>query len=280
MKTRQRNIGEEQVLYPNGQPVKAVITNIKSVDKGRTKGTLEEYSIDDYGVTQEFFYKDGISPELTEQRYSRSMIPPEYFSKRAKDFNWTRYHENTDVQKDIGNSFITRFSEYRKQGRGLYISSHTKGSGKTFLACCMANEIIVRYGISVKFITVPDYIELVKEKSDQAREDILRIKDCALLVLDDIGAEGDSKDWITTAVFRLVDFRDKHILPTIYTSNYEMENLPGDERTADRIVGHSVPLVMPEYSVRRSEAKRKTEDFLKGLLKEPAANGQALPNIW
>ena len=98
--------------------------------------------------------------------------------------------------------------------------------------------------------------------------------------MDDIGAEGDSKDWITTAVFRLVDFRDKHILPTIYTSNYEMENLPGDERTADRIVGHSVPLVMPEYSVRRSEAKRKTEDFLKGLLKEPAANGQALPNIW
>ena len=92
------------------------------------------------------------------------------------------------------------------------------------------------------------------------------IKECGLLILDDIGIESGKQSWINEAIFYLVDYRDKHILPTIYTSNYDMEKLPGDERTIDRIIGHSIPLKMPEYSVRRNSAKEKTGNFLKAIL--------------
>ena len=56
------------------------------------------------------------------------------------------------------------------------------------------------------------------------------------------------------------------MLSTLYTSNFGMESLPGDERSIDRIIGHSVPLKMPEYSVRRNRAKEKTGNFLKEVL--------------
>ena len=92
------------------------------------------------------------------------------------------------------------------------------------------------------------------------------LKECGVLVLDDIGVEGDKQDWINNAIFRLIDFRDKNILPTIYTSNYEMDKLPGDARTIDRIIGHSVPVKMPEFSVRRTQAEKRTGDFLKQVL--------------
>ena len=134
------------------------------------------------------------------------------------------------------------------------------------LACCLANEIMERVDTSVKFITVPEYLELIKEKNESSKEMVRTIKECGLLILDDIGIESGKQSWINEAIFYLVDYRDKHILPTIYTSNYDMEKLPGDERTIDRIIGHSIPLKMPEYSVRRNSAKEKTGNFLKAIL--------------
>ena len=36
----------------------------------------------------------------------------------------------------------------------------------------------------------------------------------------------------------------------------------------DRIVGHSIPVVMPEFSVRRDRAEKHTKDFLRSVLAE------------
>ncbi len=38
---------------------------------------------------------------------------------------------------------------------------NTKGSGKTMLACCIVNEVLKEFDIPVKFISMPEYIELV-----------------------------------------------------------------------------------------------------------------------
>lgn len=52
------------------------------------------------------------------------------------------------------NNTINNNTTFRKQGRGLYIYSNTKGSGKTLLACCLANEVLKKQDVSVKFTTV------------------------------------------------------------------------------------------------------------------------------
>lgn len=59
------------------------------------------------------------------------------------------------------NAFVKRFDMFRKHGSGLYIYSDTKGSGKTMLACCIVNEVLKEFDIPVKFISMPEYIELV-----------------------------------------------------------------------------------------------------------------------
>lgn len=263
---RQTNIGDVRQISTSSMVFSGVVSKVERIETETNKGTLESYICDGYGETGDFFYSDNgiLDTEATDIRV-RSGIPSQYVYKYAKDFDWTCYKESVVNQRKISNAFIINFQEFRKQGRGLYISSATKGSGKTMLACCIANEIIKKYGTIVKFITLPDYIELVKQKDEASKGKIEALYNAGLLILDDMGAETDKQEWITNAVFRLVDRRSRDILPTIYTSNYEMEKLKGDERTVSRVL-ISVPIYMPEESIRMIKAQKDTELFLKNIL--------------
>ena len=264
---QQTNIGDQRQITTNNISLKGIVCSVKRIEHEDLKGLLESYNLDGYGITQDFFIPDGMVLDAkTMQRKSRSMMPLEYVYKSAKDFNWNVYGEDVEMQKKVANAFIIKFGEFRKQGRGLYLTSKTKGSGKTFLACCLANEILKKKDISVKFVSVTDYLEYIKDKD---KKDLVNsIMDCSLLILDDIGIETDKQEWINNALFRLVDFRKNRMLPTIYTSNYTMENLPGEERVKERIIECSVPLYMPERNIRRMKAKEKTQNFLKDILKD------------
>ena len=261
------NIGDQRQIFTNGTLLKGIVQSVSYVECEDFKGLLESYNLDGYGVTQDYFVPDGtVLDAKTIQRKSRSMMPLEYVYKSAKDFKWDMYCEDVDTQKKIANVFVVKFQEFKKQGRGLFISSKTKGSGKTFLACCIANEVLKNHDISAKFVTVPDYLEIVKDKDK--KDLISEILNCSLLILDDIGVETDKQEWINNALFRLVDSRKNRMLPTIYTSNYAMDKLPGEERITERVIECSVPLVMPEQNIRRKKAEEKTKDFLQEVMKD------------
>ena len=97
--------------------------------------------------------------------------------------------------------------------RDRYIHSRVKGSGKTLLACCLANEVVERYDAVVKFIQVLDFLDLVKRKDDAAELERLSLRRCGLLVLDDLGVQTENKEWINNAMFSLIDDR----YPVSYT---------------------------------------------------------------
>lgn len=255
-------IGSQRQLSIGNTCVMGTAIRVEEVQTPEMKGELVTYAIENYGETQDYWEADGMGQEASRNRNSRSMMPPEYVFKTGKDFDWTLYGEDVQPQKRIANSFVGHFHDFQKQGRGLFIHSKVKGSGKTFLACCIANEVVKRNDISVKFITAPEYIELLKEKGEQEKDIVKQLKNCSLLVFDDIGAEPEKPEWIAQSVFRLVDWRDKNFLPTIYTSNCSMDELKGDERTVDRIVSHSVLLQMPEVGIRRKKAMQANGKFL------------------
>lgn len=115
--------------------LEGTIDKIIAVDEKGAKGVIESYSVEGYGITQDFWHPDGtMLAEHVERRKSLSLMPPEYVYKRARDFDWTVYLEDTAPQKRVANAFVTQFDDFRRQGRGLYIFSETKGSGKTLLA--------------------------------------------------------------------------------------------------------------------------------------------------
>lgn len=196
-------------------------------------------------------------------------MPKEYVYKTGRDFDWSIYRDDTTYQKKVVNAFVMRFNEFRKQGRGLYLYSSTKGSGKTMLACCVANEILKTHDIPVKFVSMPEYIELVRDKNEGAKEKINALMDAVLLIVDDIGTTADDKGWISDAIFRLVNRRHENLLPTIYTSNVKIDDLKCDERSTSRIYEDSIPVIMPEESIRRKKADESKNVFLAEVMREP-----------
>lgn len=244
------------------------MTKIEKIKTDTMSGLLIYHRYNDIGYdTQATFIADGsmLDSRMNERR-SRSGMPLEYVYCTGKSINWEYYPEDTTVQRNIINAFVINFEMAKREGRGLYFCSNTKGSGKTMIACAVANEILKNHDISVKFISVTDYIELVKMRDDASRERIDSILEAGLLILDDVGAQVENKEWITTALFRLIDRRYTNHYPTIFTSNVRMEDLKTDSRISDRIYAVSVPVMMPEVNVRKQIADKNTKEFLKEAL--------------
>ena len=254
----------------------ATVTKVEKIKTETISGFLVYHKYEDIGYsTQAVFLEDGtILDSRLDERRSRSCMPPEYVYCTGKSIDWGKYgSENITPQKNIVNAFVVNFSMFQREGRGLYFYSDTKGSGKTMIACAVANEILKTHDISVKFINVTDYIELVKAKDDSSRECVKAILEAGLLILDDVGAQVENKEWITTALFRLIDKRYTNRYPTIFTSNVRMEDLKTDSRISDRIYAVSVPVIMPEINVRRQIADSHTKEFLKDILSENRETG-------
>lgn len=247
----------------------ATVTKVEEIKTDTLSGYLVYHRYEDIGYeTQAIFLEDGtILDSRLDERRSRSGMPVEYVYCTGKNIDWGKYGtENIIPQKNIVNAFVINFRAFQREGRGLYFYSSTKGSGKTMIACAVANEILKSNDISVKFISVTDYVELVKERDESSREYLKSILEAGLLILDDVGAQVENKDWITAALFRLIDRRYVNHLPTIFTSNIRMEDLKTDPRISDRIYAVSVPVVMPEVNVRRKIADKHTKEFIKSIL--------------
>ena len=107
---------------------------ISGIQTNSQTGLLVDYEIEDYGETGPFFLPDDrILQDQIAGRQSRSWMPKEFVYKSARDFDWTQYSGDIEYQKKVANAFVVNFNKFRSQGRGLYIHSATKGSGKTAL---------------------------------------------------------------------------------------------------------------------------------------------------
>lgn len=231
--------------------------------KDKNYSSLATYEIAGYG--QATFAENGNVNGAFRKAYV--MMPFEYLGKKSKDFDWS-YYNGHDIEKikDTVNKFILNFSEFRKAGKGLYIYSKTKGSGKTLLSCILANELLDRISVNIKFVTVLDFIEMTKKgfKSDKAAEDMENMRNATVLILDDIGVQM-SKEWVDTVLYRLINHRASNKLVTIFTSNITTEELKIDERIVQRIEKMTIPLPLPEVSVRKKLVERENNEFLNGF---------------
>ena len=215
------------------------------------RGRLVTYMIPALGEKYTAEYLEDYRDDYGAERRVLSHIPEQYIGKTLKDFDWNAYNEDTSQQKRIAESIIARYDMFIADGHEVYIYSKTSGSGKTMLACCIANELIERRSLSAKFITVPRYVDL---KYDDRYE----YMSCALLILDDWDVQNKKQKEAAETLIKLIDHRRKHRLPTFYTSN----------RKAESNTNTATLLRLPEYSVKDENAKRKRKSFEDELLKD------------
>lgn len=208
-----------------------------------------------------------ISMKETKFRKDHSLMPFEFMDLSGKDFDWTKYNADITECKKLVNQYIMKFPQFKDKGMGLYIFSGTKGSGKTMLSCCILNEIVKRYAVSVKFINALDLLEMTK-KGFQGGEDTEQLYHAGLLVIDDIGVQM-SKEWVDTVFYRLINDRYVNRKSTIYTSNIPIAKLKMDGRITDRIESNTYLLALPEEGVRKAVMDQEKKKIMDEIEKTP-----------
>lgn len=207
------------------------------------------------------------------QMKKRSDIPFVFSDCTINSFDVERYDEANKLlakaAKKAAAKYIFDYACFKEEGKGLYLQSNTKGSGKTRLACSIGNALIQAKFISVKFVKTIELLENIKStynnKSDISQKMVIdNVKHAEMLILDDIGAENPT-DWACEIFLNILDYRITNKLPVIFTSNIRMDNLKLDERIIDRIFKLAIEMKMPEESIRRKESTEENEALEKIL---------------
>jgi len=175
-----------------------------------------------------------------------------YKDKTVNDYKAT----DADGEKLKRNAarYVREFPKMNKSGIGMYIYSESKGSGKTHVASAMCVAIIKTQHIRAKFLTLSDlFLEVqgtYNNNTVSSESIISKYRTCGLLVIDDIGIEKVS-DFKNEILFSIVDYREKSLLPILYTSNCPIAALNYDERIKSRIKGNSIEIHAPEIDNRK-----------------------------
>lgn len=202
-------------------------------------------------------------------------IPTTFYDSRLTEFDWNLYIKDDGLAADTSShqkavhSFVDDFEKWEQKNMGLYIWSKVKGSGKSFLASCICNELMHTRAIRTRFVNTSDLIDLAQSGEKDSPEEYKRnpiklLQDCKFLVLDDIGQRKNS-EWLDDILYRILDERMRNGRITVITANMNIDDLPYDDRISDRISAVCLPLHLPEIKIRSKESRDKRSDFLKEM---------------
>ncbi len=126
------------------------------------------------------------------------------------------------------------------------------GCGKTHLAAAVGNQRLA-HGDMVLFITVPDLLDHLRSTygptSEIGYDEMFdRIRGAQLLILDDLGAENPSQ-WAGEKLFQLLNYRYNHRLPTVITTNVDLDRIDGRirSRMLDEELIRRARITAPDY---------------------------------
>lgn len=153
------------------------------------------------------------------------------------------FYDKTVNNIDVGgfnHSAVIAAKMTISDGTGLYIYGNP-GVGKTLLASCVVMGR-AKLGKPSIFKSAVELIECAKGFGDNLRreENLSKYRNCACLVIDDIGVENVT-DFSLATMFDILDSRYRKNLCTVITSNFDLDKLanrygvPHGERICRRI---------------------------------------------
>lgn len=156
---------------------------------------------------------------------------------------------------------------FSRKPDGWLLLEGTYGCGKTHLAAAIGNARL-RMGDNVLFITSPDLLDHLRSAygpdAEMGYDETFdRVRNADLLILDDLGVENPSP-WAQEKLFQLLNHRYTHRLPTIITTNADVDRL--DPRIRSRLLDvdktRRVRITAPDY---RSMAQNEREQLASSL---------------
>ncbi len=171
--------------------------------------------------------------------------------------------------------WLEHLEEILERGTGLYLYSLVSGSGKTRMAAGIAHELIYKHDFKVKFMTVGQLRQAVKdswssqnahrfeERAGSESRLLNALISADVLVLDDFGSEGE-KNWMDEKISHIVNSRYLDRRVTIFTSRFDIDSLDCAEQIKGRLKEMTFVVHFPEESVRSYIAAQNRNQLLTG----------------
>ncbi|ANC82980.1 ATP-binding protein [Pseudomonas plecoglossicida] len=155
--------------------------------------------------------------------------------------------------------YVDEFEANWDAGRSMMLLGSV-GTGKSHLACAIAQQVIRSYGASARYTMAIEIIRDIKmtfdKKSEQTERDVYAsLLKPDLLVIDEVGVQHGS-DFERQVLFEVIDSRYRQLMPTIVISNLGLAGLRkclGD-RAVDRLTDAGGPAVLFTWASARGEA--------------------------
>lgn len=168
-----------------------------------------------------------------------------------------------DKQRNLRLVF-DRMVEFAKQPKGWLFLRGGYGCGKTHLAAAVANYRI-NLGQPALFINTPDLLDHLRSAyaphADQTYDQRFEeVRTSPLLILDDLGTQSNT-EWAQEKLYQIFNYRYTAQLPTIVTTNEELETIEIRirSRLADSAISQILTLLAPDY--RRSGVAQDQSDL-------------------
>lgn len=169
-------------------------------------------------------------------------------------------------------SYVNKFDKMEKNSQGFLFWGDV-GTGKSFAAGCIANELMER-GVSVLVTSLVKLIEIMSSFNKSGyHEDVARLmkqlSTVKLLIIDELGAERYN-EWTHEKIYQIIDARYNADLPVIVTTNLTLQQLQEEteidkKRIYSRIIEKCYPMLWFGESWRNKQAGKRFDEMLRFL---------------
>lgn len=191
------------------------------------------------------------------------------------DWRFSSAEDSRHIQ--MGKRYVNNWATVKENNLGLLFWGGV-GSGKSFLAACIANALLDQ-GIPVLMTNFSKVLNRMGTLYSEERYAYIEsFKKYELLIIDDLGIERNT-DYALEQVYAVIDERYKANLPLIVTTNLTTAQLrnPTDvahARIYSRILEMCTPVRIDCEDRRKAISSSKQEQTRKLLFPEVSAGGE------
>lgn len=197
-----------------------------------------------------------------ERLKSTSMLDKTFRNSRFSKYT---VRDDNKAVYELSVKYARDFERMYKENQGLVLYGPC-GTGKSFTAACIANELMEkeRSVIMTSFVKV---LQILNGKQIEETPFINSLMTVDLLIVDDLGTERDT-NFALEKVYNVIDSRVRSERPMIITTNVPLEEMMEEtdiryQKVYDRIFSCCYPVEVGGESFRIEEAARRFDNMKK-----------------
>lgn len=197
-----------------------------------------------------------------EQLRKSSLIESKFKNARLKSFK--RTGQNEKLFK-IAGRYVENFHQMYENNQGILFWGAV-GTGKSFTAACIANELLA----GMTTVVMTSFVKILQAVQDFDVDEAAymeKLNGPKLLIIDDLGTERNT-DYALEKVYNVIDSRYRVKKPLILTTNLTLAEMQNEtdiryRRIYDRIFEMCYPVHVTGRSWREKEAEKRFDDMKK-----------------